>query len=552
MADTVKKSRIVSEDDDNLEEALLEEFNMRLKNCMSKDDLKSADDEYQEDLFYENVSSNTRPIPISGIASNDFLLSERQHFYDSPVNLKNGSEERQNVQNTDEETENIYETLPEYRENEKTESTDQYVEVSTPEDVKPNLILDLSPKIEIEHVCYEDLDETEASEDGYEIVEQEGVDKPSFTVKTTDFSELRSPEDNAKSVKDRMFLATDDAATLLFTQTVTSPMLTPSEENIDFLKGFQRENTHSDATASNESPPKEDITKTSEENSTSDISADISEPLANELVEENKEIKSEENIYENSEFLKQNAGNMYENLKAENIYENLKDVKRAVEELEELEEHIYQDIDECIKGDDTGDKKEIASVDEEEEVYESVGEVYENENIPDAVMVENSLYNPEITQREDRQHAEININLDKTGYDDDMKQGDIERHYETIEENVITEKCPEPIGKHSEMIESQTETIMSHPESNIETVESNTDDSLESKTKETYTEFIHHSKTESNYYEKYTEIVSKTSTNSEISNREKDTESVPAEIVKNLKNQFLKSGAEVVATTKKK
>lgn len=31
MADTVKKSRIVSDDDENLEEALLEEFNMRLK-----------------------------------------------------------------------------------------------------------------------------------------------------------------------------------------------------------------------------------------------------------------------------------------------------------------------------------------------------------------------------------------------------------------------------------------------------------------------------------------------------------------------------------------
>lgn len=31
MADTVKKSRIVSDEDENLEEALLEEFNMRLK-----------------------------------------------------------------------------------------------------------------------------------------------------------------------------------------------------------------------------------------------------------------------------------------------------------------------------------------------------------------------------------------------------------------------------------------------------------------------------------------------------------------------------------------
>lgn len=34
MAETVKKSRIVSED--NLEESLMEEFNMRLKNCLSK------------------------------------------------------------------------------------------------------------------------------------------------------------------------------------------------------------------------------------------------------------------------------------------------------------------------------------------------------------------------------------------------------------------------------------------------------------------------------------------------------------------------------------
>lgn len=35
MAETVQKSRIVS-DDDNLEESLLEEFNLRLKNCMNQ------------------------------------------------------------------------------------------------------------------------------------------------------------------------------------------------------------------------------------------------------------------------------------------------------------------------------------------------------------------------------------------------------------------------------------------------------------------------------------------------------------------------------------
>lgn len=36
MAETVKKSRIVSDEEKDLEEALLEEFNIRLKNCMSQ------------------------------------------------------------------------------------------------------------------------------------------------------------------------------------------------------------------------------------------------------------------------------------------------------------------------------------------------------------------------------------------------------------------------------------------------------------------------------------------------------------------------------------
>lgn len=35
MAETMKKSRIVSEDD-NLEETLMEEFNLRLKQCMNQ------------------------------------------------------------------------------------------------------------------------------------------------------------------------------------------------------------------------------------------------------------------------------------------------------------------------------------------------------------------------------------------------------------------------------------------------------------------------------------------------------------------------------------
>lgn len=57
-----------------------------------------------------------------------------------------------------------------------------------------------------------------------------------------------------KSVKDRMFLSTDDSSCLLFTQTVTSPMLTPSEENIDFLKGFRRDSSQNTLSENSNSP----------------------------------------------------------------------------------------------------------------------------------------------------------------------------------------------------------------------------------------------------------------------------------------------------------
>lgn len=52
--------------------------------------------------------------------------------------------------------------------------------------------------------------------------------------------EIERADDAATtSIKAKMFLSTDDTSCLLFTQTVTSPMLTPSEENIDFLKAFK-------------------------------------------------------------------------------------------------------------------------------------------------------------------------------------------------------------------------------------------------------------------------------------------------------------------------
>ncbi|XP_018571199.1 xin actin-binding repeat-containing protein 2 isoform X3 [Anoplophora glabripennis] len=532
MAETVKQSRIVSDDDDNLEETLLEEFNMRLKNCMSKDNLQNPDEHEEENSLYENIGANARPIHKSGVASNNFIQNERESYYDEPAPLRNGSNPSQNGHVTYDEPENIYETLPEHHEIEKTDS-DQYVDMSSPDKAtKNNLKLDVSPAIEIETATYEefeivnkDPDDSSLLENSYEIIEE----KPKFTMKTTDFSENRSPENEAKSsVKDRMFLATDEA-TLLFTQTVTSPMLTPSEENIDFLKGFQRENTASDNTisTSNESPEKDDLDKAAnEENNTSEISGEISasEQLTNDIAED-KTSENQENIYENAEFLKQTSENIYENLKEkpkaeeENIYENLKDLKKDVED-EQHEENIYQDIEECKKV---------------EEIYENVEEVKNKEasweEMEPEQIVSDAVEEPQVTS------DEIVTDLDEV----ESQQTKEDSPHEEVRET--TERLVE---SHTEHYESKESTVTSNETVKREESEVRTEGQTES-----YSEFVHHSKSESNYYEKYTEVVSQNSKNVEISNREKDTETVPAEIVKNLKSQFLKTGAEVVATTKK-
>ncbi|XP_056631762.1 uncharacterized protein LOC130441884 isoform X9 [Diorhabda sublineata] len=449
MADTVKKSRIVSEEEENLEEALLEEFNMRLKNCMSKDDLQEAD-QYPEENFYENISNNIRPMSKIALISNDFIENERQHYYDTPAitfDIKNGdsSEDRNDIE---EEPEHLYETLPEPT---KTEMTDQNVEKTAPE----TLNLNLNPEIEMDFT------------DEYEMVEN---DKPTFSLNTTDFSDIKTQEDNVKSVKDRMLLTSDDAATLLFTQTVTSPMLTPSEENIDFLKGFQRENTET-SEESNDSPPKE------EEISNNDI----------------------DNVKEN----------IYENLKQpmeENIYENLKDVKDKVEELEE--EHIYQDID-----------------DDPKDIYEPV-DVPSKTNVEEDVMIENILYN-EVDNEEEAKIIVTDLDASENSVNDYEFVSD--SGTKLIEETVTIEESIEEFKKEENLVEYE-------------------ESSFEDKIKETYTEFLYHSKTENNYYEKYAEVMSK---NVKVNNREKDTETVPPEIVKNLKSQFQKGDGDVNANQKK-
>ncbi|KAF5280478.1 hypothetical protein FQA39_LY18059 [Lamprigera yunnana] len=171
MADTVKKSRIVSETDENLEESLLEEFNLRLMKCLSRDDLQNEDSHIYENVeIIKNGTDSTIGISLKKV-TNEFLEEERKCYY---VNGNMSDELNDNC------------------------------------------------KIQMTQINLEKLEDNT---------------QPSLNLSTCLIN------DDLKSVKDRMLLSTEDTSCLLFTQTVTSPMLTPSEENIDFLRGFRREST---------------------------------------------------------------------------------------------------------------------------------------------------------------------------------------------------------------------------------------------------------------------------------------------------------------------
>ncbi|XP_030764337.1 uncharacterized protein LOC115888688 isoform X9 [Sitophilus oryzae] len=520
MADTVKKSRIVSEEEQDLEEALLEEFNIRLKSCMSNDDLQKTTDPPEPDgTTYENIHSPQKFTKAEIKSTEAFLRGEIQHenYYDEPRSLltngtkQNGHHSMSAVE-TDEE---IYENIPE-----KTELDQTYV---------PMVELELShSEKHSENVEYEPMGGNLTSSNLYESVELKPEipnakrQTPTLNLPTTSFtdcSEQKSPDTDLKSsVKDRMLLSCDDTSTLLFTQTVTSPMLTPSEENIDFLKGFRRENTNSDSTsASNVSPPKEQEEKTS---------PDVSEQLDDEKVH------SSENYYENTAFYKNTTPeNMYENLELagkvtasdlepeENIYEHLEDMES--DETNTKEENIYQNIEETLESEN--EKKDLRSCDTEDGSLEEFIR-YEKE-VSESFLV--SKKSPEKVADVLPEEV-LDIVTDSKVNEDNLKE---------------PENTPEQCNLRFE--HQKTE--------NSESITCQTITTEEKLSSETYKELIYHQKceTNSNYYEKYNEVVTKSTKNEVISNREKDTETVPAEIVKNLKSQFQNRGVEVVGIVKK-
>lgn len=241
---------------------------------------------------------------------------------------------------------------------------------------------DSSPKIQIDEQAYEEI-EIEKNEPKYEDVNDPIIEnRPQFSLQTDlcnddDNDDVVEEEETVKSsVKDRMFLATDNTSCLLFTQTVTSPMLTPSEENIDFLKGFRRESPPTSTENTNGSPKLENEL-VEECNTASEVDGDIS---ASEIIvtDIDNVAQHENKIYENAEFLKDNtttAQNLYENIKSngeaimnddEPIYENVEDIKKI------NRQSIIDDNKEIRNGNDVTDDDEV--------IYQNIQDVRLEEN----------------------------------------------------------------------------------------------------------------------------------------------------------------------------
>lgn len=165
------------------------------------------------------------PSPQNGLSSENFIQVEKESYSELPetfaVNLKEGQDEESARTNGNFHLEN------------ESNTREQHV------NVRPDLLQTVGGERRNEEIM----------ENVYE-----NLSGPTFNVHPSDLiledcsEKMQEETGDGISIKNRMFLSSDDASCLLFTQTVTSPMLTPSEENIDFLKGFRRpsQNTVSD------------------------------------------------------------------------------------------------------------------------------------------------------------------------------------------------------------------------------------------------------------------------------------------------------------------
>ncbi|KAK9892403.1 hypothetical protein WA026_019853 [Henosepilachna vigintioctopunctata] len=557
MAETVKKSRIVS--DDNLEETLMEEFNLRLKSCLSQDHLE-PDSSYQqnEEILYENIESvrnNTELFSTKTISSTFIETEIREEIRNkSPPLIEN---DRQNISNGHERTENIYQNLENI-----SKPTSDYVDMQmNAEGVNGSPVEDVD-------AIYEDLcpdDQTERLVQSEETCQ--ATNKPSF--KLLSAASLDAPEKmDVKSAKDRMLLSSDDTSTLLFTQTVTSPMLTPSEENVDFLKGFRQQ-------TSPDSSPKE-VSQSDDSSRTNGV-----EENADFNKQESEEIEKLKQDFEEpraEKYLDQTE-NLYENLETmdESIYENVESLRKApatecfnkldgsfgtstcADDSEPVSESVPEIVSQIEQrktsefgdDDDVTEISDVCSLDKQVSDSDSSNMLLDNWRAdeprnPDKFgVVQDFIEKVEFENADgvDCDDIEMNGTRFEANQECFESQNVGYNNAEVIEYIAMTEEPKNrPIVLESDNLtqmkdypedESDTHSdIPTRPDERGDHKEESIEDSEQELTSLTQTRIVD-------------EIVKNYDTSkmdTSLKNREKDTETVPPKIVQNLTSQFMKNG----------
>ncbi|KAK9754999.1 hypothetical protein QE152_g926 [Popillia japonica] len=414
MAETVKKSRIVSDDD--LEESLMQEFNIRLKYCMGQEQTQEPSEDEEEDkktikMEFNRITTNGNQDDsiydeVCPINSNErFLYEERNVYFESNgLPLKNGLSQE------------VHDKIREQEES----------------------LQDLDDPVETPAVNEEDLDdpvETPAVNEEVIYDEVKNV-RPVLQLPTTCLTESESidqdGQDLKSSVKDRMFLSTDDTSCLLFTQTVTSPMLTPSEENIDFLKGFQRES--SQTTTSTETTNSENVPSADQQIEDATESSNISDKLDVEY-ENMQQVNTDNDVSEVDNLGPTNLETIPiqidEKIDQENIYEVIED------DHDDKQEEIYENMEILRK----------QSIEQQVDKFRSTREFLEKE-----IMEEDKLRGGDNIYENIEDTEEEDIELSNAESIEEIQHDD-------VPEKSIPDVCLEANEKLDSKIEKDTEVI---------------------------------------------------------------------------------------------
>lgn len=313
--------------------------------------------------------------------------------------------------------------------------------------------------------------------------------KDRFLSTVTDIDEGIDPNAISATAKDRLFLATDSVC-LLFSQTVVqSPMLTPTEENYDFLQGITSDNS----VPKDDSSPENDAALEYENYEYVESDQSISDKFSQLKLDDSTDIKNQTQMFlelekkslslEDDEPSTNKERNECDGeiptVKITEVTPELEDKQIIDEDLTEVTPENLVDeevLDDTIESEDIQEDSDVEKVindsaenifvdndnkicDNQEyitnENYSESAQNYENDLIEDQVLIiENNFVNDEQIIDENKTN---DSHLSEEN-DSNVRNRQIEHDDEIIENNLINEEINQESNRRNEDYYSPVET----------------------------------------------------------------------------------------------